>query len=223
MLVKTRRPTSPNVAKSGAKRPSQSTARAPRALKAKPKQVRLHPPKRQMRMNTVYPVILSGGSGSRLWPLSRSMFPKQFIKFFTGQKNTFLGATLARLTPANGFKAPILLCNNDHRFLVREELETAGVEPHAIILEPVARNTAAAIAVAAINAIENDPEAILAVMPSDHVVENEEHFAKCVANAARVAASGKLVLFGIKPTEPHTGYGYIKKGTPLKKFRRAPH
>ena len=169
----------------------------------------------QSDVGAIFPVILSGGSGTRLWPLSRSMFPKQFIKFFTGQSKTFLGATIDRLSQSNGINAPIVLCNNDHRFLVREEFEVAGVEPLAIVLEPVARNTAPAIAVAALKAVRNDPEAILAVMPSDHIVSDNKMFADCVGKAAQIARTGKLVLFGIKPTEPNTGYGYIQKGSTL--------
>lgn len=166
-------------------------------------------------MNDIYPVILSGGSGTRLWPLSRSMYPKQFIRFFDSQDGSFLSAALSRLRGDAGFKAPILLCNNDHRFLIREEVERAGINPLAIILEPVARNTAPAITVAALLALEASPNATLAVMPSDHVVKDDAHFTEAVKRAADVAASGRLVLFGIKPTEPHTGYGYIQQGSPL--------
>jgi mannose-1-phosphate guanylyltransferase / mannose-6-phosphate isomerase len=166
-------------------------------------------------MNTLFPVILSGGSGTRLWPLSRAMYPKQFVRFSDQQDKTFLGATLARLRPDDGFNAPIILCNNDHRFLVREELEQADLAAHAIILEPVARNTAPAIAVAALVALRENPNAILIVMPSDHVVRDEAAFIAHVKQAADVAATGKLVLFGIKPSEPHTGYGYIRQGAAL--------
>lgn len=169
-------------------------------------------------MSNIYPVILSGGSGTRLWPLSRSMYPKQFIRFFNGQDRSFLAAALSRLKQTAGFQAPILLCNNDHRFLIREEVDRASLDPLAIILEPVARNTAPAIAVAALVALKTNPDAILAVMPSDHVVKDEEHFATAVGHAAEVAATGKLVLFGIKPTEAHTGYGYIKRGNALTNF-----
>ena len=116
------------------------------------------------RTGSIVPVILSGGSGTRLWPMSRSMFPKQFIRFFRGQEKSCLGATLLRLRASNGFEAPILVANNDHRFLIASELERAGVEAGAILLEPVARNTAAAIAVAALNAVSADPAAILVVM-----------------------------------------------------------
>lgn len=166
-------------------------------------------------MSNVYPVILSGGSGTRLWPLSRAMFPKQFIRFFSGQSASFLASALTRLKPELGFAAPIILCNNAHRFLIREEIDRAGAAPSAIILEPVARNTAPAIAVAALVALRWSPEAILVVMPSDHVVRDEAAFAEGVRRAAEVAATGRLVLFGIKPSEAHTGYGYIKQGARL--------
>ena len=169
-------------------------------------------------MSAIFPVILSGGSGTRLWPLSRSMYPKQFIRFFAGQNASFLSAALTRLNNEAGFAPPILLCNNDHRFLVREEIERAGIKPRAIILEPVGRNTAPAIAVAALAALRENPGAILAIMPSDHVIKDEAKFVEGVKRAAKVAATGKLVLFGIKPDEPHTGYGYIKQGQPLEGF-----
>jgi mannose-1-phosphate guanylyltransferase / mannose-6-phosphate isomerase len=169
-------------------------------------------------MNAIFPVILSGGSGTRLWPLSRAMYPKQFIRFFSGQDTSFLGAAMQRLKADAGFAPPILLCNNDHRFLVREEIERAGIKPRAIILEPIGRNTAPAIAVAALAALRENPGAILAVMPSDHVVKDDARFMEGVKRAAKVAATGKLVLFGIKPNEPHTGYGYIKQGQPIEGF-----
>jgi mannose-1-phosphate guanylyltransferase/mannose-6-phosphate isomerase len=146
------------------------------------------------------------------------MYPKQFIRFFDGQNGSFLSAALNRLKQTSGFQAPILLCNNDHRFLIREEVDRAGLDPLAIILEPIARNTAPAIAVAALVALRENPDAILAVMPSDHQIKDEELFAGAVKRAAEVAATEKLVLFGIKPVEPHTGYGYIKRGRELSGF-----
>ncbi len=161
----------------------------------------------------IVPVILSGGSGTRLWPLSRTMYPKQFIRFFNGQ-GTLLGSTLRRIDDA-AFAAPIIVCNNDHRFLVREELSRAALEAEAIVLEPVARNTAAAVAVAALAAVRKSPDAVIAVMPSDHVVKDGEAFVDALKRAAAVAATGKLVLFGIVPTGPHTGYGYIRRGASL--------
>jgi len=164
----------------------------------------------------IFPIVLSGGRGTRLWPLSRAMYPKQFNTFFDAQGESFFAATLQRLKPDAGFEFPIILCNNDYRFLVREDLERTGIEPKAIILEPVARNTAAAVAVAALAASAENPDAILAVMPSDHVLRDGARFVDAVKVAATVAASGKLVLFGITPTKPNTGYGYIRTGAPLK-------
>ncbi len=163
----------------------------------------------------VVPVILSGGSGTRLWPLSRAMYPKQFIRTFNGEGRSFLGATLARLRSEQGFELPLLLCNNDHRFLVKAEIETSGVKPEAIVLEPVARNTAPAIAVAALIAERKSPGSVIAVMPSDHTIADEARFAAAVKQAAAIAASGRLVLFGIEPNVPHTGYGYIRRGKPF--------
>ncbi|MET0192827.1 MAG: mannose-1-phosphate guanylyltransferase/mannose-6-phosphate isomerase [Hyphomicrobiaceae bacterium] len=172
-------------------------------------------------MQSIYPVVLSGGSGTRLWPLSRAMYPKQFIRFFESQVASFLAATVARLTSVEGFARPIVVCNNDHRFLVKDEIDGAGVTPQAIVLEPVARNTAPAIAVAALLVARDNPEGILVVMPSDHVIRNEPGFVAAVKRAAAVAATGKLALFGIKPDGPHTGYGYIRRGKPLAGFEGA--
>jgi mannose-1-phosphate guanylyltransferase/mannose-6-phosphate isomerase len=161
----------------------------------------------------IIPVILSGGSGRRLWPLSRATHPKQFIRF-NGRGVSLLGATLRRLKADHGFSAPIIDCNNEHRFVVCEELEGAGLAPEAIILEPVARNTAPAV-VATLAASRKAPEAILAVVPSDHLVKDEAEFIASLKRAATVAAGGRLVLLGIVPTGPHTGYGYIRPGRAL--------
>lgn len=169
-------------------------------------------------MPIVHPVILSGGSGTRLWPLSRSMYPKQFIRFSADQTSSFLAATLKRLGRPAGFAQPIIVCNNDHRFLVKDEAERAGIHPAAIVLEPVARNTAPAIAVAALAVARRDPDGILAVMPSDHVIKSEATFVDAVRRAAEVAAAGRLALFGITPDAPQTGYGYIRRGAALAGF-----
>jgi mannose-1-phosphate guanylyltransferase/mannose-6-phosphate isomerase len=142
------------------------------------------------------------------------MFPKQFVRFFGDGTPNFFGATLQRLSRPE-FSAPIIVCNNDHRFLVREEVERAGITPRAIILEPVSRNTATAIAIAALYLEAREPRAILAVMPSDHLLKEEKRFVEAVRKAAEVAAQGRLVIFGVTPTEAHTGYGYIRRGTPL--------
>jgi len=172
-------------------------------------------------MAAIHPVILSGGSGTRLWPLSRAMYPKQFIRFSDDQQETFLAATLRRLSTGSGFAPPIVVCNNDHRFLVKDEAERARVRPGAIVLEPVARNTAPAVAVAALLVERDDPAGILVVMPSDHVIGDEQRFVAAARQAAEIAASGRLVLFGIAPRTPHTGYGYIRRGAPLPGFEGA--
>src|SRR5262245_6065741 len=112
-------------------------------------------------MQRIYPVVLSGGSGTRLWPLSRAMYPKQFIRFFKDQSSSFLAATLTRLPPAQGFAPPMIVCNNDHRFLVKDVADAAGVAAPKILLEPMARNTAPAIAVAALLVARENPDGIL--------------------------------------------------------------
>lgn len=164
----------------------------------------------------IYPIILSGGSGTRLWPVSRAAFPKQFTHILDSDGRSLLGTTLARLPAAAGFEPPTILCNADHRFLIKEELDLAGMVARAIVLEPVARNTAPAIAVAAVSLSRDDPEAIMVVMPADHAIADEASFASAVRDAATLAVTGRIVLFAIKPTEPNTGYGYIRRGEPLK-------
>lgn len=143
------------------------------------------------------------------------MYPKQFLHFFNGESHSLLGTTLGRLGATDSFEAPIVVCNNDHRFLVKEEVTKAGISPQAIILEPIARSTAAAVAVAALFAQKRDPDAVIAVMPSDHVVGDAPAFVAGIKQAAAIAATGRLVLFGVKPTEAYTGYGYIRQGPPL--------
>jgi mannose-1-phosphate guanylyltransferase/mannose-6-phosphate isomerase len=149
------------------------------------------------------------------------MYPKQFIRFSAEQTSSFLAATLMRLGTSAGFAQPIIVCNNDHRFLVKDEAERAGIQPAAIVLEPVARNTAPAIAVAALAVVRRDPDGILAVMPSDHVIKSEAKFVEAVRRAAEVAAAGRLALFGITPDAPQTGYGYIRRGAALTGFDNA--
>jgi mannose-1-phosphate guanylyltransferase/mannose-1-phosphate guanylyltransferase/mannose-6-phosphate isomerase len=166
----------------------------------------------------VHPVILAGGTGSRLWPLSRVLYPKQFLPLI-GEK-TMLQETVLRFTDDNTFAAPIVLCNDEHRFIVAEQLRAIGRDPDAIILEPAARSTAPAAAVAALRVAEHDPDGMLLVLPADHVIRKPEKFAKAVAGAARTA-NGRLVTFGIKPNAPETGYGYIKQGKSLAGFKGA--
>ncbi|MFW9438685.1 mannose-1-phosphate guanylyltransferase/mannose-6-phosphate isomerase [Xanthomonas euvesicatoria] len=160
-------------------------------------------------MSDVLPIILSGGSGTRLWPLSRESYPKQFLPL-VGDKS-MLQSTWLRAAPVAGH-APIVVANEEHRFMAAEQLQQLGVKPSAILLEPKGRNTAPAIAVAALEATRDGADPLLLVLPSDHVIGNQAAFQAAVKEAAEAAAQGKLVTFGIKPTAPETGYGYIKAG-----------
>lgn len=157
----------------------------------------------------IFPCILSGGIGSRLWPLSRKDRPKQFLPIFNGE--SLFQKTCKRVRGA-GFDAPIVIGNNDHRFLMGEQLAEIGVEPAAILLEPMGRNTAAPAAMAAIIAAEQDPDALVLLLPSDHLIGREDVFLKAIEDATDAAKNGKIVTFGITPTEPNTGYGYIRLG-----------
>lgn len=158
----------------------------------------------------LYPVILSGGAGSRLWPLSREAFPKQLLPLVS--ERTMLQETVLRLSEIANSAAPILVCNNEHRFLAAEQLLQIGVKPLALMLEPVARNTAPAIAAAAKFINDTDPNAMMLVLPADHLIENLSAFTNAVENARQAAEQGFLVTFGIVPDHPETGYGYIRKG-----------
>ncbi|MDR7067975.1 mannose-1-phosphate guanylyltransferase/mannose-6-phosphate isomerase [Pseudoxanthomonas japonensis] len=158
-------------------------------------------------MPPILPLILSGGSGTRLWPLSREAYPKQFLPLVGD--TTMLQATWQRAAPIAG-GAPIVVANKEHRFMAAEQLRECGVVPNALILEPVGRNTAPAIAVGALQALALEQDALLLVLPSDHVIRDADAFHAAVAVAAEAAANDKLVTFGIVPTAPHTGYGYIK-------------
>ncbi len=164
----------------------------------------------------ITPVILSGGSGTRLWPLSRSLNPKQFLNL-VDEYSLFQKSAL-RTKDSVLFNSPLVICNNEHRFIAAEELQKINITPKAIILEPIGRNTAPAIAVAALNAIENQNDDLILVMPSDHVIKDEADFIKNVQAASNAAAQGYLITFGIVPNCPETGYGYIKRSAKLENF-----
>ena len=161
---------------------------------------------------TIYPIILSGGSGTRLWPLSRDLLPKQMLPLIKDQS---LLAETAQRVSGDPFAKPIVICNQEHRFLVNEQLAALGIVPEAIIVEPIGRNTAPAIAAAAALLRARDQHAIMLVLPSDHVIRDTAAFGRAVGVAARAAEAGHLVTFGITPSGPETGYGYIRNGSGL--------
>ena len=167
----------------------------------------------------ILPVILSGGSGTRLWPLSRKSYPKQLIPLLN--KHSLLQNTVQRLSCIDEFAvAPLMICNHEHRFLVAEQLREVDIKPSDIILEPVGRNTTAAIAIAALYAKsraskKNEDDTLVLVLPADHHIENSQAFCDAVKDAIKFAKDGYLMTFGIKPDKPNTGYGYLNKGERL--------
>jgi len=156
------------------------------------------------------PVILSGGSGTRLWPLSRAALPKQFLPLVS--ENSLFQDTLTRLAGLPDMSPPLVVCNDEHRFLAAEQMRDIGITPLHQILEPFGRNTAPAVAVAAFAALKNDAEAVLLVLPADHLIRDVAGFHAAVGSALELAQQGKLVTFGIKPDAPATGFGYIERG-----------
>ena len=164
-----------------------------------------------MSQNKLFPVVMAGGSGSRLWPLSRVLYPKQFL-CLKGDL-TMLQTTICRL---NGVEceSPVVICNEQHRFIVAEQLRQLHKLTENIILEPAGRNTAPAIALAALAAKRQSPgeDPLLLVLAADHMIADEEAFREAVRNAMPYASAGKLVTFGIVPDQPETGYGYIRRG-----------
>ncbi len=165
-----------------------------------------------MTKPSIQPVILSGGSGTRLWPVSRESFPKQLWPLLS--ERTMIQETALRAAGA-AFAPPIVVCSNEHRFLIAEQLREAGIDGARIVLEPVGRNSAPAIAVAALMAAEADPETVLWMLPADHAIGDVGGLLRHLHAAAEVARTGRIVLFGMRPTAPETGYGYIEIGAEL--------
>tara|TARA_B100000989_G_C19518132_1_gene462758 strand:- start:960 stop:2408 length:1449 start_codon:yes stop_codon:yes gene_type:complete len=158
----------------------------------------------------VIPVILSGGSGTRLWPLSRSNFPKQFLNLSSNDNKSLFQLTQERLKGFSFIDNPIIVCNEEHRFLAAEQLREINIKPKSILLEPFSRNTAPAVTIAAIKALEEDIDSTILVLPADHKINNSDVFAKVIKLGSKIASNERLVAFGIVPTYPETGYGYIE-------------
>ena len=163
-----------------------------------------------MAPTSLVPVILCGGTGTRLWPLSRATYPKQYWPLAGAGEETLLQQTQTRLRGLEALAAPLLICNEDHRFIVAEQMRQIGVDPSAIVLEPMGRNTAPAVAVAALQASANGDDPLLLVLAADHVIRDPARFRATVQAGRAAAETGQLVTFGIMPTAPETGYGYIE-------------
>ncbi|MEX2352978.1 MAG: sugar phosphate nucleotidyltransferase, partial [Gammaproteobacteria bacterium] len=161
-------------------------------------------------MTRLVPVILAGGSGTRLWPMSREVYPKQFLSL--SGEDSLLQQALLRLHSSDNpeITSPVIVCNEEYRFLVAEHAYRCGVNPAEIILEPEGRNTAPALTLAALRMIENDP--VLLMMPADHLISDTDSFRALVAAGYALAIESSLVTFGVKPDKPETGYGYIRAG-----------
>ena len=166
-------------------------------------------------MTALVPVILCGGTGTRLWPLSRATYPKQYWALAGDVDETLLQQTHQRLTGIPGLQPPLLICNEDHRFIVAEQMRQIGVEPGAILLEPMGRNTAPAVAVAALEATAHGDDPLLLVLAADHVIRDAAGFRSAVEAGMAAAEAGQLVTFGIVPTAAETGYGYIEAAQSL--------
>lgn len=166
----------------------------------------------------IIPVLLSGGTGSRLWPLSRETYPKQLLSLL-GEK-TLLQQTALRVADSKLFTDPMVIANAEHRFAIGEQLRAVGVANPTIVLEPCGRNTAPAVAIAALLASERDPDAVILAMPVDHWVRDHAAFQAAVSSGLAAARHGRFVLFGLRPTAPATGFGYIRMGS---EFEAVPH
>ena len=186
-----------------------------------------------MNNEAIVPVILCGGSGSRLWPLSRASYPKQYLSIRSEEIISFLQLTANRINKFENINNPILICNEDHRFIVAEQMRKIEIKPESILLEPCGRNTAPAITLSAIKALEKNHDPILIVLPSDHIIKRENKFLDVIKSSLEYARNDKLVTLGIVPNKAETGFGYIEaenilsdeklKGENIKKFIEKPN
>ena len=169
----------------------------------------------KIKDSKIIPIILSGGSGTRLWPLSRESYPKQFISIGSDKTKSLLQKTQLRINELNNVGSTIFVCNEEHRFIVAEQIREINVEDFSILLEPTGRNTAPEITVAALKALEIDTDPILVVLASDHEIRNNKIFIDALNSGIKYALNDQIVTFGIIPNSPETGYGYIKASKPL--------
>ena len=186
-----------------------------------------------MKNDLIVPIILCGGSGTRLWPLSRKSYPKQFLNFNSKNNYSLLQNTVNRVKDKKIFKNPILICNEEHRFIVAEQMRQINIEPAAIILEPFSRNTAPAITLSAFFSIKLEKNSNILILSSDHLINDEKKFIEIINLGSHYSNAGKLVTFGVIPDAPETGYGYIEsentlcnsipKGENIKRFIEKPN
>ena len=169
------------------------------------------------------PIILCGGSGSRLWPMSRKSFPKQYLKLGSKEESSFLQITVNRIKNLINSDDPIFVCNEEHRFITAEQIREINVNPKSILIEPCSKNTAPAIAAAALHTFSEDEDPILLILPSDHLIKNNQSFLESIEEARLTALQGNIVTFGINPTHPATGYGYIKSEEVFHKKAQKPY
>ena len=174
-----------------------------------------------MSETSLLPVILCGGTGSRLWPLSRSSFPKQYLSLFDNSKNSLLQETQSRLKNLSNVDSPIIICNEDHRFIVAEQMREINIKPKSILLEPFGRNTAPAIVLAALKSSEKGEDPTLLILSADHKIEDTHQFLSVISKASKYCDEGKIVTFGVVPTSPEIGYGYINASVPLESELKA--
>ena len=168
-----------------------------------------------MKETSLIPVILCGGKGTRLWPLSRESYPKQYWELYGNDNKTLLQQTQERLKGLKRIEEPFLICNESHRFIVAEQMRQIGIDPNGIILEPIGRNTAPAITIAALKATIRGEDPLLLILSADHVIRDNNQFIKVIEKGKKYAEEGRLVTFGIVPTAPETGYGYIEASAPF--------
>ena len=160
-----------------------------------------------MNSQPILPVILCGGSGTRLWPLSRKSFPKQYLSINSENNKTLLQKTQERILNLKNIQNPIIVCNEEHRFIVAEQMREIEVKPNKILLEPFGRNTCPAITLAALKAVEHNDDPIILVLSSDHHISNNQNFIKAIEAGIKYAMKDRLVTFGVVPDYPATGYG----------------